>query len=107
MKSKPTKSYDPRKVKLTPYEQSIEDAVDESAPIPQATPEVLGNVREAMAESLRMLHGGKRPGAGRKAREYVKTTVLLAPSVRRKLDQLAKRHGGLSRAVEAAVNAAK
>jgi hypothetical protein len=51
------------------------------------------------------MRGGKRPGSGRKSRAYVKTTVLLAPDVRGKLEILAKQAGSLSAAVEKAIMA--
>lgn len=107
MKMKPLKQYDPLKVKLSPYEQSIEDGIDEHAPLVPATPEMLEEVRQAAQRALAKLRGGKRTGAGSKPREYVKTTVLIAPDIRQKLTLLAKRHGSLSRAVEEAVRAAK
>ena len=47
----------------------------------------------------------QRPGSGRKSRAYVKTTVLLAPDVRGKLEILAKQAGSLSAAVEKAIMA--
>lgn len=89
-------------VPLTPYEQSIEDAIDENA-IPDTSPELLVEVRAGLAALAVSLRGGKRPGAGRKAREHVKTTVLLSPAVRTKLESLAKNSGSLSAAVEKAV----
>lgn len=103
MKTIQSPPYDPLKVKLTPHEQSIEDQIDENAPIQHASPEVLEQVRLAGQLALDRLRGGKRPGSGRKAREYVRTTVLLAPEVREKLERLAEQYGSLSRAVEAAV----
>ena len=107
MKTQPLKSYDPLKVKLSSFEQSIEDSIDESVPPVHATPELMAQVRQAAQQSLAKLRGGRRAGSGRKPREYVKTTVLIAPDVRQKLSLLAARHGSLSRAVEEAVRAAK
>jgi hypothetical protein len=107
MKTQPLKPYDPLRVKLSAFEQLIEDSLDESAPLVHATPELMEQVRQAAQRSLAKLRGGKRAGAGRKPREYVKTTVLIAPDVRQKLTFLAARHGSLSRAVEEAVRAAK
>ena len=107
MKTQPLKPYDPLKVKLSSFEQSIEDSIDESVPLVHATPELMEQVRQAAQRSLAKLRGGKRAGAGRKPREYVKTTVLIAPDVRQKLTILAARHGSLSRAVEEAVREAK
>jgi hypothetical protein len=90
--------YDPIKafqVPLTPYEQEIEDATLQSAP------ELNEPLREAASETLRALRGGKRAGSGRKPRPHIRTTVLLAPAARRKLDAMAKKKGSLSAAVEA------
>ncbi len=103
MKTKPAPNYDPIKVQLTPYEQEIEDSIDETAPLIHASAELLTEVRLAAKNTLKVIHGGKRDGAGRKPREYVRTTVLLTPLVREKLETLALQHGGLSRAVEAAI----
>lgn len=105
MKSKPLKKYDPLTVKLTPYEQSIEDAVDENAPVCHASPELMTEVRAGLAELAISLRGGKRPGSGRKPRETRRTVVLLAPQVRARLEELAKETGSLSSAVEKAVMA--
>jgi len=107
MRTQPLTPYDPLKVKLSAYEQSIEDGIDGSAPVVHATPELMEQVLQAAQRSLAKLRGGKRAGAGRKPRDYVKTTVLIAPDVRQKLTLLAARHGSLSRAVEEAVRAAK
>ena len=107
MKTKPLKPYDPLQVTLSPYEQAIEDGIEEQAPLVHATPEMMEEIRQAAQQALAKLRGGKRTGSGRKPREYVKTTVLIAPDVRQKLTLLAKRHGSLSRAVEEAVRAAR
>ena len=107
MKPKPLKRYDPLTVKLSSYEQAIEDSIHANVPLAHATPEVMEQVRQAAQQTLEKLRGGKRAGSGRKPREYVKTTVLIAPDVRQKLTLLAARHGSLSRAVEEAVRAAK
>ncbi len=48
---------------------------------------------------------GKRASAGRKPRETRRTVVLLAPAVRKRLEELAKETGSLSSAVEKAVMA--
>lgn len=101
MKAKTPAKYDPRKVKLTFYEQSIEDAVDGRA-IPMTDPALLAEVRTALATSLR---GGKRPGSGRKPRETCRTMVLLSPAARTRLEELAIETGSLSSAVEKAVMA--
>ena len=101
MKSKLPATYDPRKVKLTSYEQAIEHAVDENA-IPATDPALLAEVRTALATSLR---GGKRAGSGRKPRETRRTMVLLSPAARTRLEELAAETGSLSAAVEKAVMA--
>lgn len=103
MKTKPAVKYDPLAVKLTAYEQSIEDAMDENTPIPHASPEVIAEVRAGLAELAKSLRGGKRPGSGRKPRETRRTMVLLSPAARTRLEELAKSHGSLSAAVEKAV----
>jgi hypothetical protein len=53
------------------------------------------------------MRGGSRPGAGRKPRPHVRTTLLLAPEVRDKLERLANRHGSMSLAAEAVIKHAK
>jgi hypothetical protein len=92
-------------VPLSPYEQSIEDAIDEHAPIQHANPELLVEVRAGLAELATSLRGGKRPGSGRKRRETRRTMVLLSPAARTRLEELAKQTGSLSAAVEKAVMA--
>jgi hypothetical protein len=77
MKTKAHKKYDPLKVKLTADEQAIEEAIDENE-IPETDPVLLKEDREPAARALEKIRGGRRAGAGRKSREYVKTTVLLA-----------------------------
>jgi hypothetical protein len=89
---------------LTAYEQAIEDATDPRA-IPATPPEVLAAARAAAQAALKKLRGGKRPGAGRPARAYVKTSLLLSPAARAKLEKLAKKSGSLSAAAEAAIAA--
>jgi hypothetical protein len=88
------------KVPLTAYEQAIEDAIDENAPPQFADPEVIRRFRQAAVHTLQEMRGGARPGAGRKSRPHVRTTVLLEPKLRRKLERLAKQQGSLSAAVE-------
>jgi hypothetical protein len=104
MKAKPPAKYDPRKVKLTSYEQSIENAVDKNA-IPATDPALLGEVRTGLAALATSLRGGKRPGSGRKPRETRRTMVLLSPAARTRLEELATETGSLSAAVEKAVMA--
>lgn len=100
--------YDPvraLKVPLTAYEQEVENAIDQNTLV--ADPGMNAVLQKAAKETLRMIRrGGKRPGAGRKARPHVRTTVLLAPSIRRKLERIAKSEGSLSAAVESLVKAA-
>ena len=104
MKTKPRiKSVE--EVPLTPYEQAIEDAIDENAPLQPLSPERKAVSLAGARADLVEWRGGKRPGSGRKPRAYVKTTVLLAPDVRGKLEILAKQAGSLSAAVEKAIMA--
>ncbi len=104
MKTKPPRKYDPLAVNLTPYEQSIEDAIDENA-IPETAPAILAEVRAGLTELSVSLRGGKRPGSGRKPRETRRTMVLLSPAARTRLEELAAQTGSLSAAVEKAVMA--
>jgi hypothetical protein len=104
MKTKLPRKYDPLAVKLTPYEQSIEDAIDENA-IPDTDPALLAEVRVGLAVLATSLRGGKRPGSGRKPRETRRTMVLLSPAARTRLEELAAQTGSLSAAVEKAVMA--
>jgi hypothetical protein len=92
-------------VPLTPSEQAIEDAIDENAPLQPLSSERKAEFQAAARAALVVMRGGKRPGSGRKSRAYVKTTVLLAPDVRGKLEILAKQAGSLSAAVEKAIMA--
>jgi hypothetical protein len=92
-------------VPLSRYEQSIEDAIDESVPIEHASPELMAEVRVGLAELAVALRGGKRPGSGRKPRESRRTMVLLSPTARARLEELAKQTGSLSSAVEKAIMA--
>jgi hypothetical protein len=94
-----------KEVPLSPYEQAIEDAIDETAPIRHASPELMEEVRAGLAEMAISLRGGKRPGSGRKPRETRRTMVLLSPAARTRLEELAKQTGSLSAAVEKAVMA--
>ena len=104
MKTKLTRKYDPLAVKLTPYEQSIENAVDANS-IPDTDPILLEEVRAGLAGLANSLRGGKRPGSGRKPRETRRTMVLLSPAARTRLEELAVQTGSLSSAVEKAVMA--
>ena len=45
MKTQPLKPYDPLRVKLSAFEQLIEDSIDESAPLAHATPVLMEQVR--------------------------------------------------------------
>ncbi len=93
------------RVPLTASEQRIEDALPVSKTSPKS--KQLAILRKAATETLKSLRGGRRAGAGRKARPHVRTTLLLAPEVREKLEQLADRHGSMSLAAEAAIRHAK
>jgi len=104
MKSKFAAKYDPHSVKLTPYEQSIETAVDPNA-IPDTDPALLAEVRAGLASLATSLRGGKRPGSGRKPKETRRTMVLLSSAARTRLEELAVQTGSLSAAVEKAVMA--
>jgi len=104
------KRYDVRKalaVPLTPEEQRWEDAIDAAEPPTYADAATVEKFAAAAGKALRELRrGGARAGAGRKPRPHVRTTVLLAPAVRAKLERLAKREGSLSAAVEKLVRSA-
>jgi len=92
-------------VPLTPYEQDLEDSLELSHST--AKPEEMAAIRQASTIALQSIRGGQRPGAGRKARPHIRTTLLLAPEVRSKLEQLAEHHGNLSLAAESAIRHAK
>ena len=62
-------------------------------------------IQQAAKNTLHKLRGGARQRAGRKSRPHVRTTVLLAPAIRKKLETLAIRDGSLSAAVEKLVQA--
>jgi hypothetical protein len=72
-----------------------------------ATASQMTAIRMTATEALKSVRGGSRPGAGRKPRPHVRTTLLLAPEVRDKLETLAHRHGNMSLAAEAAIRHAK
>ena len=93
------------RVPLDADEQKIEDALPATAP--RAKAGQLAAIREAAGKTLRLMRGGPRPGAGRKPRPHVRTTLLLAPEVRDKLERLAGRHSSMSLAAEAAIRHAK
>ena len=93
------------RVPLEAEEQKIEDALPTSRG--HAKPKQMAAIRRAAGEALRSMRGGSRPGAGRKPRPHVRTTLLLAPEVRDKLERLADRHGSMSLAAEAAIRHAK
>lgn len=90
---------------LTAYERQVEDALP-SAPA-RAKAKQMAAIRQAAAQTLKSMRGGRRVGAGRKPRPHVRTTLLLAPEVRDKLERLATRHGNMSLAAEAAIRHAK
>lgn len=93
------------RVPLSAYEQQVENALP-ATPRRAKAPQMAA-IRKAAAEALKSMRGGSRPGAGRKPRPHVRTTLLLAPEVRDKLERLAGRHGNLSLAAEAAIRHAK
>ena len=92
-------------VPLSPDEQQLEDrlAVASSS----ATTKEIEAIRQAAKKTLQSIRGGSRLGAGRKPRPHIRTTLLLAPEVRNKLEQLARQHGSLSLAAEVAIRKAK
>lgn len=93
------------RVPLNSYEQQVEDALPASAR--RTKPAQMAAIRKAAAEALHSMRGGSRPGAGRKPRPHVRTTLLLAPEVRDKLEKLANRHGNMSLAAEAVIRRVK
>ena len=100
--------YDVKKslrIPLMAYEQHIEDTLP-TAKISPKSKQVTA-IRKAAAQALQSMRGGRRPGAGRKPRPHVRTTLLLAPEVRDKLERLADRHGSMSLAAEAVIRHAK
>ena len=92
-------------VPLTPDEQQLEDRLHRNRP--SAKPKDLEAIRQAATKTLESLRGGSRPGSGRKPRPHIRTTLLLAPEVRSKLERLARKHGTLSLAAEVAIRKAK
>ena len=93
------------RVPLDADERKIENALP--ATPARAKAKQLAAIRRAAGETLLSMRGGPRPGAGRKPRPHVRTTLLLAPEVRDKLERLADRHGSMSLAAEAAIRHAK
>jgi len=93
------------RVPLDAEEQKIEAALP-STPA-RAKAQQMTAIRQAATAALRSIRGGRRAGAGRKPRPHVRTTLLLAPEVREKLERLADRHGSMSLAAEAAIRHAK
>jgi hypothetical protein len=93
------------RVPLDADERKIENALP--ATHARAKAKQLAAIRRAAGETLLSMRGGPRPGAGRKPRPHVRTTLLLAPEVREKLERLADRHGSMSLAAEAAIRHAK
>jgi hypothetical protein len=92
-------------VPLSSYEQQIEDNL--STLRSNTTAHEIQAVRQAASKTLESMRGGYRPGAGRKPRAHVRTTLLLAPEIRDKLERLAEHHGSLSLAAEVAIRRAK
>jgi hypothetical protein len=93
------------RVPLTSDELQIEDNISQLRS--NSKPEEIEAIRQAASEALASMRGGYRPGAGRKARPHVRTTLLLAPEVREKLERLAERHGNLSLAAEVLIRRAR
>ena len=93
------------RVPLDAEEQKIEAALP-STPA-RAKAKQMAAIRQAATAALHSIRGGRRAGAGRKPRPHVRTTLLLAPEVREKLERLADRHGSMSLAAEAAIRHAK
>jgi hypothetical protein len=92
-------------VPLSPEEQQFEDRL----PLVRssAKPKEIEAIRQAATQALESIRGGSRPGAGRKPRPHIRTTLLLAPEVRSKLERLALQHGSLSLAAEVVIRRAK
>ena len=93
-------------VPLTPYEQKIEDATDATAPSADTDSNLIAEATMGLREMGITLRGGARPGAGRKRRPHIRTTVLLDPALRHKLDQMAKTQGSMSAVVERLIRSA-
>lgn len=92
-------------VPLSEFEQSVEDSLPQQRPAHRSKD--LAAVQKSATQALKALRGGRRAGAGRKPRPHVRTTLLLAPEVREKLQLLAARHGSMSLAAEAAIRQAR
>lgn len=107
MKTKKPHRWD--NVKLTPYEQSIEDAVDLSIPPTPTDPALLTEVKAAMKRAAEArAHGGARPGSGRKPKDTIPTTINLTPESKAILKKLAKKQpGGMSGAINRLILGAK
>ena len=92
-------------VPLSPDEQQLEDRLTLAKS--SVTSKEMEAIRQAATKALQSIRGGSRLGAGRKPRPHIRTTLLLAPEVRNKLEQLARQHGSLSLAAEVAIRKAK
>lgn len=92
-------------VPLSVEEQQLEDRLPFVRPSSKSTD--VESIRQAATQTLKSMRGGFRPGSGRKARSHVRTTLLLSPEIRSKLELLAQRHGNLSLAAEVAIRKAK
>jgi hypothetical protein len=100
--------YDVKKaltIPLSSYEQEIEDEVAGGQAFRR--PDLAAEFEKAAQKTLIAIRGGARKGAGRKGRPHIRTTVLLAPPLRRKLEVLATRDGSLSAAVEKLIQSAQ
>lgn len=92
------------KVPLSTYEKEIDDGL---AGCRTPHPALANELQRAAKSTLRKIRGGMRHGSGRKPRAHVRTTVLLSPPLRKKLEAMAKREGGLSAAVEMLIRASQ
>jgi len=107
-KNLPPMKYNVKKslsVPLSPEEQQLEDRLTLAKS--SATPKEMEAIRQAATKALQSFRGGSRLGAGRKPRPHIRTTLLLAPEVRSKLERLARQHGSLSLAAEVVIRKAK
>jgi len=93
------------RVPLDEEERKIEAALPTKPA--HSKPKQMAAIRQAATDALQSMRGGSRPGAGRKPRAHIRTTLLLAPEVRDKLERLANLHGNMSLAAEAVIRHAK
>ena len=96
-------SYDVQKALIVPL-SAYEREIDEAAAI-NSRNDFADNLKMSAIKTMSAIRGGARPGSGRKPRAHIRTTVLLAPQLREKLDAMATREGSLSAAVEKMIQA--